>query len=122
MGDHFGSNPNVIGWQIDNEYNRVCYCERCQRLFQQYLARKFGLLDTLNERWSTRYWSQTYSAWEQIPIPIGLHNPGLILEFKHFITESYRRFQRLQVDSLRPRLAPRRRQPMPRVLARLFRW
>src|SRR5215216_1480435 len=113
MAKHFGSNPNVIGWQIDNEYNRVCYCERCQRLFQNYLAHKFGSLDALNEHWSTRYWSQTYSAWEQIPLPnnsyltpTGLHNPGLMLEFKRFITQSYRQFQRLQIDLLRPHLTP----------------
>jgi len=37
-------------------------------------------------------------------MPIGSHNPGLMLEFKHFITESYRKFQRLQVDNLRPYL------------------
>ena len=98
----FGSNPNVIGWQLDNEYHRVCYCDRCQGLFQKFLQARYGSLDALNERWSTSYWSQTYSAWEQIPIPIGPHNPGLMLEFKHFITESYRKFQRLQVDTLRP--------------------
>jgi beta-galactosidase len=104
MAERFGANPNVIGWQIDNEYNRVCYCEHCQQLFQEYLAQKFGSLEALNEAWSTRYWSQTYSAWEQIPIPIGPHNPGLMLEFKHFVTESYRQFQGLQLDLLRPRL------------------
>jgi beta-galactosidase len=76
-----------IGWQIDNEYNRVCYCERCQRHFQQYLANKYGSIEALNERWSTRYWSQTYSDWQQIPLPNNwlelaprLHNPALMLE------------------------------------------
>src|SRR4029079_14535790 len=34
MAKRFGKNAYVIGWQIDNEYNRVCYCERCQGLFQ----------------------------------------------------------------------------------------
>lgn len=52
MAEHFGPNPNIIGWQIDNEYNRVCYCERCRRLFQNYLARKFGSLEALNEHWT----------------------------------------------------------------------
>jgi beta-galactosidase len=102
LGERFGPNPNVIGWQFDNEYSRVCYCDRCRSLFQRYLQDQYGSLEALNERWSTRYWSQTYSSWEQIPIPIGAHNPGLMLEFKHFITESYRKFQRLQVDALRP--------------------
>lgn len=106
MADRFGDDPHVIGWQIDNEYNRVCYCERCQSLFQQYLQDKFVSLEALNEHWSTSYWSQTYSAWEQIPIPIGPHNPGLMLEFKHFISESYRKFQLMQLDILRPRLKP----------------
>jgi len=106
MAERFGPNPHVIGWQLDNEYNRICYCDRCRSLFQQYLAEKFSSLDALNEHWSTRYWSQTYSAWEQIPIPIGAHNPGLMLAFKQFLTASYRKFQRLQLDTLRPHLRP----------------
>ncbi|HZM21891.1 MAG TPA: beta-galactosidase, partial [Anaerolineales bacterium] len=106
MAEAFGKNPHVIGWQLDNEYNRVCYCERCQKLFQQFLKNKFGTLVALNQHWSTAYWSQTYSAWEQIPIPIGPHNPGLMLEFKRFVTDSYRRFQRMQINTLRPFLSP----------------
>jgi beta-galactosidase len=102
MGERFGPNPAVIGWQFDNEYHRICYCDRCQRLFQNYLRDQYGSLEALNEHWSTNYWSQTYSAWEQIPLPVGPHNPGLMLEFKHFITESYRKFQRIQADNLRP--------------------
>jgi beta-galactosidase len=106
MARHFGDNPHVVGWQLDNEYNRVCYCERCRSFFQRYLAKKFGSLDALNYHWSTAYWSQTYSAWEQIPIPIGFHNPGLMLEFKRFVTQSYRRFQQLQLGVLQPHLRP----------------
>ena len=106
LAERFGQNPSVIGWQIDNEYNRVCYCEHCQKRFQEFLKIRFGSLEALNEHWSTRYWSQTYSAWEQIPIPIGPHNPGLMLEFKHFVTASYRKFQKLQLDTLRPNLIP----------------
>jgi beta-galactosidase len=106
LGRRFGANPNVIGWQIDNEYNRVCYCDRCREQFQAYLAARYESLDDLNERWSTRYWSQTYSAWAQIPLPIGPHNPGLMLAFRQFVTDSYRRFQRLQIEALRPHLAP----------------
>lgn len=104
MAARFGPHPNVIGWQIDNEFCRVCYCERCQRRFQDFLKERFQTLEALNAHWSTAYWSQTYSAWEQIPIPIGPHNPGLRLEFKHFITDAYRRFQKFQIDLLRPHL------------------
>jgi beta-galactosidase len=104
MGECFGSNPNVIGWQIDNEYNRVCYCNRCKSLFQHFLADRYDSLEELNQRWTTAYWSQTYSAWEQIPLPIGPHHPSLMLEFKHFITTSYRKYQQMQLETLRPHL------------------
>ncbi|HEX9090126.1 MAG TPA: beta-galactosidase, partial [Anaerolineales bacterium] len=108
MAEVFAENPHVIGWQIDNEFNRTCYCPRCQRLFQVYLAERYGSLEQLNQRWTTAYWSQTYSAWKQIPIPIGPHNPGLILEFKHFHTQSYKRFLQMQIAALRPILPPGR--------------
>ncbi len=113
MGRHFGAHPNVIGWQIDNEYNRVCYCDRCQRRFQAYLADRFGSINALNQRWSTAYWSQTYSDWSQIPLPNNwlelsprLHNPSLMLEYKRFITDCYRQFQQNQINAFRPHLAP----------------
>lgn len=106
LAEHFGANPNVIGWQIDNEFNRVCYCDRCRTSFQRYLANKFTSLEALNEHWGTSYWSQTYTAWEQIPIPVGNHNPGLMLEFKRFVTHSYRAFQKLQIDLLRRYIPP----------------
>ena len=44
MAERFGDTPHVIGWQLDNEYNRVCYCGRRRDLFQRYLADKFGPL------------------------------------------------------------------------------
>ncbi len=106
LAEHFGPNPHVIGWQLDNEYNRACTCERCRGQFQAYLAGQYQSLDALNRAWSTAYWSQTYSAWDQIPIPIGGHNPGLMLEYKRFLTDCYVRFQRLQLDGLRPELKP----------------
>jgi beta-galactosidase len=104
MAERFAGNPNVIGWQTDNEFGRLCYCDRCRALFQQYLQARYETLDNLNARWSTAYWSQTYSAWEQIPIPIGPHNPGLMLEWKRFVSKSNTNFQKVQVDILRQHL------------------
>lgn len=104
MAQRFGRNPHVIGWQIDNEFNRVCYCPRCQAQFHEFLQSRYQTLDGLNADWSTAYWSQTYSDWAEIPLPIGPHNPGLMLEFKRFTTDSYRRYQSLQIQTLRPYL------------------
>jgi beta-galactosidase len=106
LAERFGPNPKIIGWQTDNEFSRTCYCDRCRQLFQQFLARRYGTLDALNQHWSTAYWSQTYNHWDQIPIPIGSHNPGLMLEFKRFITATNRQFQKYQVDILRQNIQP----------------
>jgi beta-galactosidase len=111
MAKRFGGDANVIGWQIDNEYNRVCFCARCQERFQAFLEESYGTLEALNQAWSTAYWSQTYTKWSQIPLPHEnatfpgvYHNPGLLLEHKRFIGASYRAFQKLQIDALRPHL------------------
>jgi beta-galactosidase len=106
MAERYGPNPYVIGWQIDNEFGRVCYCDRCRALFQKFLTERYVTLDNLNQHWSTAYWSQTYSNWEQIPIPLGGHNPGLMLEWKRFVTFNNRQFQKVQLDILRPHLLP----------------
>ncbi len=102
----FGKDERVIGWQIDNEYSRVDYSEQARRHFQIYLKQVYGTLDALNAHWSTAYWSQTYSAWEQIPIPIGAHNPGLMLAFRHFNTHVWNDFQKVQVDVIRAHSIP----------------
>ena len=61
-------------------------------------------LETLNQKWTTAYWSQTYSAWDQIPIPTAGHNPGLMLAFQQFVTHSYREYQPSSSQTLRPHL------------------
>jgi beta-galactosidase len=106
MAKRFGKNPNVIGWQIDNEFGRPCYCDVCQTRFINFLKTRYQDLETLNRRWSTAYWSQTYFNWEQIPVPYGGHNPGLMLEHRRFITDSYTRFQKSQIEAIRPHLSP----------------
>ena len=104
MAEHFGTNTNIIGWQFDNEYGTVCYCDTCRANFQQYLMDKFDSLANLNKRWTTAYWSQTYTSWDQIPIPKTGHNPGLMLAFQQFVSHAYREFQKIQIIELRPHL------------------
>jgi len=49
MAEVFGPNPNIIGWQFDNEYSTVCTCPTCKKAFQDYLQEKFASLDTLGQ-------------------------------------------------------------------------
>jgi beta-galactosidase len=109
MAMRFGHNPNVVGWQIDNEYGYalMSYDEGTHRQFQDWLQAKYKTLDSLNEHWTTAYWSQTYDNWEEIPIPIGGHNPGLMLDWKHFVTYTWTSYQQNQIDVIRKHAEPR---------------
>jgi len=105
MAKRYGHNPNVIGWQIDNEYGPVSYDEGTRRDFQEYLKARYKTLDALNEHWATYYWSQTYDNWNEIPFGPG--NPGLMLEWKRFVSETFRKYQHNQVEVIRANADPR---------------
>ena len=109
MAIHFGQDPNVIGWQIDNEYGYalMSHNDEARLQFQDWLKRKYKTLDSLNEHWTTAYWSQTYDNWSEIPIPVGDHNPGLMLEWEHFVTYAWFNYQQNQIDALRQHIEPR---------------
>jgi beta-galactosidase len=106
LAKRFGHNKNVIGWQIGNEYTDESFDPATRAQFQQFLKAKYNTLDNLNKQWSTAYWSQTYSDWSQIPMENANGNPGLLLDHKHFVTATWRSFQRDQVEILRAAILP----------------
>ncbi len=108
MAERFGKDPNVIGWQIDNEYTDESFDPDTRGQFQAWLQGRFKTLDALNDAWTTRYWSQTYSAWDQVPLNDKPGNPGLLLEHRHFVTDTWRSFPEgsARCDSRPRRAAP----------------
>jgi len=105
MAEHYAANPAVIGWQTDNEFGDRCYCPICLASFQNWLKQRYVTLDELNKCCGTIFWSQTYSDWCQIPLPLPNSgtppNPSLALDFKRFISDTYVSFQQEQIDILR---------------------
>jgi beta-galactosidase len=104
---HYRNNTNIIGWQIDNEMNNENpedFSESSRASFRTWLRQKYGTLDELNARWGTVVWSQIYSDWDQIDPPFqtpAFHNPGLMLDFKRFISTSATDYLNDQVKILR---------------------
>ena len=111
---HYSHNDNVIAWQVDNELgcedDVLCYCDRCRKAFTDWLKRKYGTLERVNEAWGTVFWSQTYTEWEQIIVPKDTvvdgytgngHNPGLMQDFKRFSSDSMYGYAKLQTEILR---------------------
>jgi len=109
MAKRFGHNPNVAGWQIDNEYGYALMSQddETRKQFQDWLQKKYKTLDALNSFWTTTYWSETYDNWSEIPIPVGGHNPGLMLEWKRFVTSAWSDYQANQTSAVRKYAEPR---------------
>jgi beta-galactosidase len=107
MAKRFGHNPNVIGWQIDNEYGDTSWDEVTRRDFQNWLRTKYKTLDSLNSHWTTEYWSESYTDWSQIPLGTPGNNPGLLLEFRRFVTDTYKSYQHDQLAPIRANADPK---------------
>jgi beta-galactosidase len=112
MAERYGNHPAVIGWQIDNEfgcYFARCYCDTCTTEFQRWLETKYEALKTLNERWGTDFWSQTYDRWSQIEphnLTVAEPNPSHVLDFYRFSSDAWMVYQQLQIDTLREIISP----------------
>jgi beta-galactosidase len=107
MAERYGNHPDVIGWQIDNEFGDQgtahCYCPNCLVAFQQWLQERYLTLDALNHAWGNVFWSQTFTAWEQIRLPVrtlNQPNPCASLDFFRFASSSVIAYQQLQIDAL----------------------
>ena len=121
MAEHYKHNPDIIAWQTDNEFGGQCYCESCHKAFHTWLENKYGSVDKLNDEWGTVFWSQTYRSFEEVPLPMysssdGFsqntgagaafstpfnHNPGFLLDFFRFSSDSIVEFQDMQLDIIR---------------------
>ncbi len=106
MGQEFGKNDTVIGWQIDNEVygfaNKTCMCPVCMELFAKWMEKKYKTIDALNKAWCNALWSQTYQSFSQLPKPEEKiwHHPALTAAWREFHSVSYADFVKFQADIL----------------------
>lgn len=70
IAEHYKDHPALGMWHITNECCGVCYCERCQNLFREWLKNKYKTLDNLNDTYWNGFWGHTYDKWEQIEAPV----------------------------------------------------
>ena len=102
MAARYGHNPNVLGWQIDNEIGAPTFDPSAVAQWHQWLAAKYKNVADLNRRWATAYWSQTYESFDEVPVHSRNENPALLLDYKHFVTDTWTSYIENQVDAIRP--------------------
>lgn len=87
LAERYAGHPALALWHVHNEYGTACHCDHAAAAFRSWLRKEYGDLDALNDAWVTAFWSQHYSAWEQVFPPRAtqyLANPGQLLDFRRF--------------------------------------
>ena len=107
LAQHYKREKQVIGWQLDNEFNchmDVSYAPSDTIAFRAWLKDKYKSIERLNDAWGTKFWSQTYDDWEQIDLPHPTSappNPTQLLDESRFISDCVVRFAKRQAAILR---------------------
>ena len=124
LGDRYGRDPRIHGWQIDNEYGChdtvLSYSDAARAAFQTWLAEKYSGIEALNTAWGNVFWSMEYTRFDQIDLPnltVTQANPSHELDFRRFSSDQVVAFHQAQVNALRDRTeAPLIHNYMGRVL------
>ncbi len=93
LARRYGSHEALQLWHVSNEignHNAWCYCDVSAAAFRNWLHQRYGDLDNLNEAWGTAFWSQRYTAFEQILPPRvapNFSNPTQQLDFRRFSSD-----------------------------------
>ena len=109
LARRFGKRKNVILWHISNELggnfgDSTCHCELCQEAFREWLKKKYGTLDNLNNAWWNHFWSHTYTDWSQIhsPGPYGeMTSTALVVDWRRFSTEQLSDFCEMEIRTVK---------------------
>ena len=83
--EHYKNNPNVIGWQIDNE--TASYGASNHDVFVgfvNHLKDKFGTTANLNKAWFLNYWGEDVNSWEDMPTRDSAQSTGYKLEWSRW--------------------------------------
>ncbi|HEX7617325.1 MAG TPA: beta-galactosidase [Verrucomicrobiae bacterium] len=107
MVEALGDHPQLIAWQIDNSMGgndtEFSFNEATREEWHLWLQAKYGTIERLNDLLGLRFWGQTVTAWDQVPMPMyapAMHNPALLLDWNRFSSDTMVQFVKMQADLL----------------------
>jgi beta-galactosidase len=104
---HYKDNPNVIGWQLDNETSSYDAANPDVFIgFQHYLEKKFGTPEALSKAWFLNYWGENLHTWEDLPTRDSAQSTGYKLEWTRWSQMRVTDFLQWQAALVRECAAP----------------
>lgn len=103
----YAAHPAVVLWHVNNELGchlHYDYSDNARDAFQVWLSAKYGSIDVLNAAWNTAFWSQRYTAFQQVLPPRKApyaQNPGAVLDFKRFTSDALLQLFTMERDLIR---------------------
>ena len=87
IGRH-GRHPAVIGVQLDNEAGlHLIHNDDVVQRFREWVAERYGDVETLNREWGLTYWSHRIADWDELWAPAGNTTPAYDLAWRRFQAE-----------------------------------
>lgn len=99
---HYRSNPDVIGWQIDNETSS--YGASNPDVFAgfvDHLKEKFGTPQVMNRAWFLNYWGQDVNDWQDMPTRDDATSTSYKLEWTRYAQKRVTRYLSWQATLVR---------------------
>lgn len=107
VAERYGAHPAVAIWHVSNElgcHNALCYDDDSAAAFRRWLRRRYASIDELNAAWGTSFWSQRYSAFDEIQPPrltVSTRNPSQLVDFHRFSSDELLDYYRSELAVLR---------------------
>ncbi len=112
LAERYGERKNVAAWHIANEYSGMCYCERCEEAFREWLRKRYGSIEEVNKAWNTSFWGHTFYDWEEIVAPSRLSEEfswygqertnfqGISIDYRRFMSDSLLKCLEVEKDAI----------------------
>lgn len=96
LAARYAGHPALALWHVGNEYGchtRQCFCDVSAADFRRWLRGRYGSVARLNDAWSTAFWSQAYTDFEEVLPPRTaptFPNPAHQLDYLRFSDDALR--------------------------------
>jgi beta-galactosidase len=107
MAKALGNHPQLVAWQIDNAIGgnntEFSFNQATLEEWHLWLQAKYKTVERLNELLGLRFWGQTVSSFDEVPMPMrtpAAHNPALLLDWYRFSSDTMVQFVKMQAEIL----------------------